>query len=141
MPAKLKAKRKELMMSQSIMAALASVALTTTAFAAPGAGIQPGKWRTEDGTATVRIANCSGVSTQCATVIEERLQPGETSSLGQTLVRDIRPNGKKGWAGKFVADGQSMNAKITQTGPGKMKMKICAMAFLCDSIGLVKISD
>jgi uncharacterized protein (DUF2147 family) len=123
------------------MAAVASITLASAVFAAPGAGIQPGKWRTDDGTTTVRIANCGGASTQCATVIEERLQPGEKSAMGETLVRDIRPNGKKGWVAKLVGDGESLNAKISPAGPGRLKMKICAMGIMCDTIGLVRISD
>lgn len=128
-------------MRKFILTAISGTLLTGTALAAPSAIIQPGVWRTQDGTATVRIANCKGTSDQCATVIEERLQPGEPSQLGQTLVRDIRPASKKGWTGKYVADNQPLAAKISQAGPNTMKFKVCAFAFLCDTIVLTRLSD
>ena len=128
-------------MRNFILTAISGTLLTGAALAAAPAIIQPGVWRTQDGTTTVRIADCKGTSDQCATVIEERLAPGEPSQLGKTLVRDIRPGSKKGWTGKYVADNQPLAAKISQAGPNTMKFKICAFAFLCDTIILARLSD
>ncbi len=95
-----------------------------------------GVWRLTDGSATVRITQCDGSTNLCAKVIEERLKPGEASSLNQIVVRDLRPNGKTSWTGRYIADGQSMKAAAKLTGPDAASFKFCAMVFLCDTITL-----
>lgn len=95
-----------------------------------------GVWRMTDGTATVRISQCDSSTDFCAKVIEERLKPGETSSLNQIVVRDLRPKGKSSWAGRYITDGQSMKATAKLTSPDALSFKFCAMAFLCDTIML-----
>ena len=92
-----------------------------------------GVWRQNDGAATVRIAPCASGTDNCATVIDERLQPGETSRLGKVTVKDIRPAGTMRWTGVFVDQGATFGAKIRQLSPTTMTFKICALAFLCET--------
>jgi uncharacterized protein (DUF2147 family) len=93
-----------------------------------------GVWRQSDGSATVRISPCEGSSNWCATMIDQRLNPGEPSLLNQMVVRDMRSNGKLAWTGRYVVDGQSMKASAKLRGPDALSFKVCAMAFLCDTI-------
>jgi uncharacterized protein (DUF2147 family) len=95
-----------------------------------------GVWRLTDGSATVRIMQCDGSTDFCAKVIEERLKPGETSSLNQIVVRDLRPKGKASYVGRYIADGQSMKASAKLTGADALTFKFCAMVFLCDTMTL-----
>jgi uncharacterized protein (DUF2147 family) len=92
-----------------------------------------GVWRQDDGAATVRIAPCPSSTDNCATVIDERLQPGETGRLGKITVKDIRPAGAMRWTGVFVDQGSTLGAKIRQLSPTTMTFKICALAFLCET--------
>ena len=100
-----------------------------------------GVWQSVDATATVRITPCERGQSLCATKIAERLEPGERSELGKIIVRDIRRNGNKGWVGQFDADGQFMAAKVRQAGANSMSVKICALAFLCDTIKFVRLDQ
>ena len=115
------------------LAAMTATLAITPAFAqslppSPLAGM----WVQDDGAATVRIAPCG--PSLCGTMIAEKLQPGDPSQLGQTVIRDIRVNGKKGWAGKYSADGSSFSTKIKQSSANAMVVKICALAFVCDTL-------
>lgn len=98
-----------------------------------------GLWRQDDGSVTVRVAPCRNSTNWCATVVEERLQPGEPSMLNQMVVRDMKPNGKKGWKGKYVVDGQSMSATAKLLRADTISFKICAIAFVCDTIRLNQV--
>jgi uncharacterized protein (DUF2147 family) len=107
-------------------------------------GALTGVWRTEDGSATVQITECAVNSGKkkgyCGTVIEEVLKPGEVSSLGQTVVRDMVPTGKQSWKGKFIGDGQPISATAKQPSADKLSFRICAFAFLCDTLRLNRVS-
>ncbi len=104
-----------------------------------------GVWRVDDGSATVRISTCSGSSNWCATVIEEKLKPGETSMMNKVVARDMRPidkkgGSKKGWSGRMVADdGQSYKATAKQQGQDGLTFKICVMPLLCDTMRLNRV--
>ncbi len=98
-----------------------------------------GVWRQDSGESTVRIAQCGASPYLCATVIAERLKPGEPSSLNQTIVQDMRPNGKNGWTGRYIVDGQSMKASAKLSARGMLSFKVCAMAFLCETIRLSRV--
>jgi uncharacterized protein (DUF2147 family) len=115
------------------LAAMA-VALASSAALAQSVPNLPlaGVWVQDDGAATVRIAPCG--SGLCGTMIAEKLQPGDPSQLGQTVIRDIRANGSKGWAAKYLADGSSYGTKIKQTSPTAIAVKICAFAFACETL-------
>ncbi len=130
-------------MSKPLMRALAAATLLTASVPAQAQPSDPllGVWQSVDATATVRIAPCDRGQSLCATKIAERLEPGERSELGKVMVRDIRRNGNKGWVGQFDADGQFMSAKIRQSGAGSMSVKICALAFLCDTIKFVRLEQ
>jgi uncharacterized protein (DUF2147 family) len=111
-----------------------AAALTSSAAFAQSTPPSPlaGVWVQDDGAATVRIAPCGpGL---CGTMIAEKLQPGDPSQLGQIVLRDIRANGKKGWAAKYNADGSSYGTKIKQTSASAMAVKICAFAFACETL-------
>ncbi len=98
-----------------------------------------GIWRTQDGSATVRVAKCPTSANWCATVIDERLTSGEPSKLNQMLVREMQPKGSQGWVGQYVVDGQSMKASAKLTNPAMLAFKVCAFAFLCETIRLNRV--
>jgi uncharacterized protein (DUF2147 family) len=111
-------------------------ASAATAQNAPASSLA-GVWILDDGTATVQIAPCG--ESLCGKLIAEKLQPGEPSQLGQTIIRDVRLNGKKGWSGKYIADGSSYGLKIKQSGANLMTAKICAAFFACDTLRLKRL--
>jgi uncharacterized protein (DUF2147 family) len=98
-----------------------------------------GKWRNKDGSATVKIDQCKSSTDLCATVIEEKLAPGETSALGEVIVRDIRKDTNNLWKGKF-ADGKStLAATITVKDADNADFKICALLLLCETQSFSRI--
>ena len=121
---------------------LISLLLTgTTAWAQP-TGALTGVWRQDDqiSAVTVNVVRCSDNDALCATVIAERLAPGDPSLLNKIVARDMGPSGKQSWKGKYVIDGQSMAASAKLTSKDKMLFKVCLMPFLCDSIQFNRIS-
>jgi uncharacterized protein (DUF2147 family) len=98
-----------------------------------------GIWRAEDGSATVRVAKCSTGTNWCATVVAEQLKPGEPSQLNQMLVRDMRPNGTQGWTGQYVAGGRNMKASAKLLRSNTLAFKVCAFAFLCETMQLSRV--
>ena len=121
--------------------ALAAFLVASSPVQAQSADPLLGVWQSVDATATVRITPCERGQTLCATKIAEKLEPGERSELGKIMVRNIRRNGNKGWIGQFDADGQFMAAKVRQAGANSMSVKICALAFLCDTIKFVRVGE
>jgi uncharacterized protein (DUF2147 family) len=106
----------------------------------PPASPLQGNWRQDDGSTTVSIAPCIGSNALCATVIAERLQPGEASSLNTIIVRNIRPSGQSEWTGQFFSDtNQTMQAKLKLVTPNRFTVKVCAMAFVCEKINMERI--
>jgi uncharacterized protein (DUF2147 family) len=102
-----------------------------------------GVWVQEDGSTTVRVAPCPGVQAPatpswCATVIAEKPEPGQASNLNQTVVRDMRRKGKQGWTGIYAVDGLSMKASAKLLRPEMLSFKICAIAFLCETLRFVR---
>lgn len=97
-----------------------------------------GTWVAKDGSSTVRIAPCGDRDTYCATVIQERLNPGDPSNIGSIVVRDLKLSRKKGWLGKYMADGTSYPASAKFRGKTEVAFKVCAFAFLCDTQVFVK---
>ncbi|NJS13318.1 MAG: hypothetical protein HC788_00465 [Sphingopyxis sp.] len=118
---------------------LLSLTLVGSPATAQTASPHYGVWRQDDGSVTVRIAACPQSTAACATVIAERIQPGEPSLLNQTVVRDMIPNGARRWRGRYVVDGQSLNATARLLSDDRLTMRVCALAFLCDSIRLERI--
>lgn len=119
---------------------LISLILTgTNAWAVPAAPLA-GVWRQDDNSATVRIAACGDRGELCATVIAERLAPGEPSLLNQIVARDFRPAGKQSWKGKYFADGQSLAATGKMVGNDRMTFKVCVMLLMCDTLRFNRIT-
>jgi uncharacterized protein (DUF2147 family) len=98
-----------------------------------------GLWRAEDGSTTVRVAKCPTSPNWCAIVVAEQLKPGEPSQLNHMLVRDMRTKGNRQWAGQYAVDGQNMKAGAKLLRPDMLAFKVCAFAFLCDTIRLNRI--
>ena len=121
--------------------ALAAFLVASSPVQAQSADPLLGVWQSVDATATVRITPCERGQTLCATKIAEKLEPGERSELGKIMVRNIRRNGNKGWIGQFDADGQFIPAKVRQAGANSMSVKICALAFLCDTIKFMRLDQ
>jgi uncharacterized protein (DUF2147 family) len=109
-----------------------------TAQAEPSQNLD-GVWRLQDNSAIVRVAKCPKSKNWCATVIEERLAAGESSQLNQMIVREMRPAGKQGWTGQYVLDGQTMKATAKLLRPDRLAYKVCALAFLCETIRLERV--
>jgi uncharacterized protein (DUF2147 family) len=122
----------------SIVIAIVGALIAAPEFARAESKID-GIWRQDDGSATVRVTICPLTKNWCATVIEERLNPGEPSVINQMVVKDMRPNGKGGWVGQYVADGQAMKASAKLLRPDMLAFKICAFAFLCETIRLNRV--
>lgn len=93
-----------------------------------------GVWVQDNGEATVRVEPCAQGSGWCATVVAEKLQPKDVSRLNQTVVRDMLPKGKQAWAGKYITDGQTLKATAKLLNPNTFTFKVCAFAFLCDTL-------
>jgi uncharacterized protein (DUF2147 family) len=98
-----------------------------------------GTWRAKDGSSTVVIGPCPTGVDRCATVIAERLDPGQPSNLNQIVVRDIGPDKKRGWRGRYIADGADYKASVKLSGNDAFNFKICAFAFLCETQPFVRL--
>ncbi len=98
-----------------------------------------GKWRATDGSAIIDIAPCSAAADLCATVIEETLKPGEPSSLGKVVIKDIRKDAKKGWQGKFVDGKTTYDANINIKDNGQADFRVCVMLTLCDTLSFARM--
>jgi uncharacterized protein (DUF2147 family) len=121
------------------VATLIIVALASVGALAQAMPNLEGLWRVEDGSATVRVTKCPASPNWCATVVAEQLKPGEPSQLNQMLVRDMRPKGNLEWAGQYVAGGQNMKANAKLLRADMLAFKVCAFAFLCDTIRLNRV--
>ncbi len=121
-----------------------SFAITFAAIMAGSAEAQTsaiidGTWRAKDGSSTVVIAPCPTGADRCATVIAEQLDPGQPSSLNQIVVRDIRADKKRGWRGRYIAEGANFSASVKLAGNDAFNFKICAFAFLCETQPFVRL--
>ncbi|OSZ64956.1 hypothetical protein CAP40_14105 [Sphingomonas sp. IBVSS2] len=97
-----------------------------------------GDWRAHDGSAVARIATCSAGESLCATVIEERLAPGDASSLGRVVVRNLRPaNG--GWKGEYISDRQAFPARARLVNADTIEFQVCAAAIVCDTARYMRV--
>lgn len=129
---------------RGLQIAMLSFAITFAVIMAQSAEAQTsaiidGTWRAKDGTSTVVIAPCPNGADRCATVIGERLDPGQPSNLNQIVVRDIRPDKKRGWRGRYIADGADYKASVKLSGNDAFNFKICAVAFLCETQPFVRL--
>lgn len=122
-----------------IIAALILGGGAATAATAQTARSLDGIWQQDDGSVTVRIGDCPREKAKCATVIKERPVAGEPSLLNQTVVQDMRPNGTRQWRGRYIVDGQSMKANARLVDANTLTVKVCAIAFLCDTIRLIRV--
>jgi hypothetical protein len=69
------------------------------------------------------------------------LKPGEPSQLNQMLVCEMRPKGSFEWARKYVASVQNMKARANLLHSDSLASKVCASAFLCDTIRLNRVRE
>jgi hypothetical protein len=92
-----------------------------------------GKWMLSDQSVTVNIAVCKESANLCATVINEVLQPGETSAVGSIVVKEIRIDPKGGWRGKFLDGKDEINAVITAKSNDVVEFKGCALLIFCET--------
>ncbi len=98
-----------------------------------------GTWKQTTGASTVKIAPCESGRDLCATVIAEEIKAGEPSMLNRVAVRDVRPAGQQRYVGTFVDEnGGTLGAKIRQTAPDQLQLKICVLSFLCDTMKFVR---
>ena len=116
-------------------------ATSNAASAAPPPSIG-GVWQQDDGSTTVRVAPCPDSPSSpswCATVLKETLTANQPSLVGQTIVRDMRAKGQQAWVGRYVVDGQSMKASAKLLRADSLSFKICAIAFLCETLKFRRI--
>jgi uncharacterized protein (DUF2147 family) len=92
-----------------------------------------GKWQLSDNSVTVNIAKCNDTADLCATIINEVLQPGETSALGSVVVKEIRSDAKGGWRGKFLDGKDEINAVIKAKSKDVVEFKGCALLIFCET--------
>jgi uncharacterized protein (DUF2147 family) len=127
-------------MFKTIPASVAAIAVFASGIAhAQTAPNVAGVWRQQDGSATVRIAQCPQSANWCATVIAEQLKPNDPSLLNQMVAREMRPKGADSWTGQYVVDGQSMKASAKLSRTDVLSFKVCAFAFLCETIKLDRV--
>jgi uncharacterized protein (DUF2147 family) len=121
------------MLSAALLLNVASVAIAQSA--SPLAGT----WRTDDGSATVRIAPCPNRNGLCGTVIADTPEPGVPSLVNQMVLRDSQPQRGNEWRGTYFVDGQSMRARIRMPSQNRATFRVCAMGILCETITLSRI--
>jgi uncharacterized protein (DUF2147 family) len=92
-----------------------------------------GSWAAKDGSVVVKIAPCDSSEIYCAKIVEEKLEAGAQSKIGQTVVQGLKLDKKKGWRGTYVADGASYRASAKFRGVAEVAFRICAFAFLCET--------
>ncbi len=92
-----------------------------------------GKWRLSDQSVTVNIAPCKDSADLCATIVNEVLQPGETSALGSVVVKEIRRDAKGGWRGKFLDGKDEISAVIKAKSKDVVDFKGCAFLVFCET--------
>lgn len=118
---------------------LASAALVL-AFALPARADAPkleGDWRAVDGSSLVRIAPCRNAAGFCATVLEERPAPGEPSSVGKVVVRNLAADGKA-WKGLYSDGTRDLPATVRPVGE-HLEFKVC-LGPLCDTARFARVA-
>jgi uncharacterized protein (DUF2147 family) len=96
-----------------------------------------GDWRAVDGSSLVRIAACRGAAGLCATVIEEKPAPGEPSSLGKVVVRNLTASGNA-WKGLYNDGTRDLPATVRPVGE-TLEFKVC-MGPLCDTARFARVA-
>lgn len=96
-----------------------------------------GDWRAVDGSSLVRIAACRDNAGLCATVIEEKPAPGEPSSVGKVVVRNLTTNGKA-WKGLYNDGTRDLPATVRPVGDD-LEFKVC-MGPLCDTARFARVA-
>ncbi len=107
----------------------ASLLLLAAPAVAGGLGLEV-VWRADDGSSVFRIAPC-GAGALCATVLEDKPEPGDPSTVGKVVVRDLRA-GAKGWKGAYTDGKSSMPATVRLLNDTAVEFKVC-MGPLCDT--------
>lgn len=97
-----------------------------------------GDWRAEDGSATARVAPCRAGPGLCATVVEERLEPGEPSALGKEIVTGVQPS-RGAWTGLYDAGSRRLPARIRLLAPARIEMKVCLNPLLCETLRFQRV--
>jgi uncharacterized protein (DUF2147 family) len=123
----------------SAVFALSFISLNNLAYAQQEVSLL-GKWQLSDQTLTVNIAPCKDSADLCATVVEEVLQPGETSLVGSLVVTQIRKQSKGGWRGKFTDGKSEINVVITAKSNDLVDFKGCAFLVLCETQSYKRVS-
>lgn len=109
-------------------------ALSMVAMARAEETVLLGRWAAEDGTVTVRLSPCEARGDHlCATVVQEVLEPGETSSLGKVAVSSIVATGAKGWRGRYVDGGADLPATFRLEARDALKVTVCVAPLLCQT--------
>jgi uncharacterized protein (DUF2147 family) len=91
-----------------------------------------GDWRATDGSSVARVAPCRSGPGLCATVVRERLEPGEPSQIGREVVRGLRPTGKGEWRGLYGDDGR-LSARVRLRSADDLDLRVCAGPMLCET--------
>jgi uncharacterized protein (DUF2147 family) len=119
---------------------------TLSGFAADPIGI----WLTDEGKATVRVADCGGAL--CASIVSLKepndpqtgrpkvdaynADPGKRNRpiIGIQILMGLRPKGANTWAGQIYnpEDGKTYDATVTLEGANLLKVQGCVL-FICET--------
>ncbi len=104
----------------------------------------PGVWRADDGSMTVKFANCLVGTTEskgfCGTVLEEKIQPDAVPFLGKVIIRDMVATGKQSWEGKYLGEKKPLTAKAKLASANKLSFRVCLVAFVCENLSFSRVS-
>jgi uncharacterized protein (DUF2147 family) len=103
----------------------------TLAGSAAMAAEPTGDWRTEDGSAIIRIDNCGGALWG---VVAWEKEPGRDQrtgrpTLGSTVLRNARPSSQARWDGQIynATNGQTYTANVRMVGENALRVEGCIM--------------
>jgi len=109
-----------------------SVFLAATMTGGTAMAAEPtGDWRTEDGSAIIRVDNCRGAL--WGVVAWER-EPGRDHrsgrpTLGSAVLKNMRPSSQARWDGQIynATNGQTYNANVRMVADNTLRVEGCVM--------------
>lgn len=126
--------------------ATATLIATTMAGATALAAEPTGDWRTEDGSAVIRIDNCRGALWG---VVAWEKEPGRDSrsgrpTLGSPVLINMRASSQARWEGQVynATNGQTYNANMRMLGDNALRVEGCVLGgVFCGGQRWTRVSD
>ena len=112
--------------------AIATTLLTATFASGTAMAAEPtGDWRTEDGSAIIRIDNCRGALWG---LVAWEKEPGRDKrsgrpTLGSPVLINMRASSQERWEGQIynATNGQTYNAKVRMVGDNTLRVEGCVL--------------